>query len=346
MYRVQWTGEKLTINEDEDGWRVVGEVDSASAHWMVHPEAVYLHEGQSFYVEDLDMEEHIARMRPSDAGYYTEPRSESEVALVAEIERVAAAGCQKAYGEIVITSQLVGYNKVEWFTHQRLGVGEVDMPATELQTTGYWLALSDEMIESLREQGLWRNDPNEYGPDWKQHKDAARLRDDYTCQNCGEVEDGRAHDVHHKVPFRTFHSQDEANRLDNLTTLCKTCHRRAETVVRVSSGLAGLAFTLGHLAPLFLMCDTRDLGVHADPQSPLVEGGGPVVVVYDQVPAGIGFSERLFELHDELMLRAFELVSACGCSDGCPSCVGPGGESGQGSKPETLAILKALSRQP
>lgn len=327
----------------EDGWRVIGQVDSISANWMVHPEAIYIHEGRSYFVEDLDLEEHIARMHLSDAEYYTEPRSESEVALVAEIDSAAAQGCQKAYGEIVITSQLVGYNKIEWFTHQRLGVGEVDMPATELQTTGYWLTLDEETIEGLREQGLWRNDPNKYGANWKTQKEAARERDDYTCQVCGTVEDGRAHDVHHKLPFRTFASFEVANRLDNLTTLCKTCHRRAETVVKVRSGLAGLAFTLEHLAPLFLMCDVRDLGVHADPQSVLGEGQ-PVVVIYDQTPAGIGFSERLFELHDELMLRAFELVSACECVDGCPSCVGPGGEAGQGSKAETLGLLKAFAK--
>jgi DEAD/DEAH box helicase domain-containing protein len=84
-----------------------------------------------------------------------------------------------------------------------------------------------------------------------------------------------------------------------------------------------------------------DLGVHADPQSALAEGR-PTVVIYDQVPAGIGFSQRLFELHDELIQRAYELVAACECTDGCPSCVGPGGENGSGGKRETLAILESL----
>jgi len=111
--------------------------------------------------------------------------------------------------------------------------------------------------------------------------------------------------------------------------------------VRVRSGLAGLAFVLIHLAPFFLMCDTRDLGVHSDPQSPLADGR-PTVVLYDQVPAGIGFSQRLYELHASLLSQAYELVSGCECSDGCPSCVGPGGESGEGGKRETLAILAAL----
>ncbi len=328
--------------ETEDGPRVVGEVDSASAAWMVHPQAIYMHEGVNYVVEGLDLTNGLAHLQPSNADYYTEPRAESEVALVNEISRSEAAGVTKAYGELLITSRVVGYHKIEWHTHQRLGVGEVDLPPTELQTTGYWLALSDATVDSLREQGLWSNDPNDYGPNWRAQRDAARARDNYTCQVCGTPEDGRAHDVHHKTPFRSFASYLEANQLDNLITLCPTCHHRAETAVRVRSGLAGLGFALGHLAPLFLMCDSRDLGVHSDPQSALAEGK-PVVVIYDQIPAGIGFSQRLFELHDELMARAYELVAACECADGCPSCVGPGGEFGSGSKRETLAILKAIT---
>ena len=40
--------------------------------------------------------------------------------------------------------------------------------------------------------------------------------------------------------------------------------------------------------------------------------------------------------------RALELVSECLCMDGCPSCVGPGGENGYGGKQEALEILKEL----
>ena len=65
-------------------------------------------------------------------------------------------------------------------------------------------------------------------------------------------------------------------------------------------------------------------------------------MLYDNLPGGIGFSHKLFELHDELMARALELVEQCACLDGCPSCVGPGGENGMGGKPESIAILKAL----
>jgi DEAD/DEAH box helicase domain-containing protein len=104
------------------------------------------------------------------------------------------------------------------------------------------------------------------------------------------------------------------------------------------SGLAGLAYVLGNLAPLFLMCGAGDSGTHIEP----VENqtfGEPTDVLYDQVPAGIGFSQKLFEMHDELIARALELVNDCACTDGCPSCVGPGGENGYGGKQKALEIL-------
>jgi DEAD/DEAH box helicase domain-containing protein len=204
-------------------------------------------------------------------------------------------------------------------------------------------------VTRLREAGAWTNDPNNYGPDWGKIRERVRARDGYKCQVCGTPESGRQHEVHHKIPFRAFVragsldlAQKEANRLENLITLCPSCHKQAEANVRMRSGLAGLAYVLGNLAPLFLMCDAGDLGTHVEP----VENqtfGGPTVVLYDSVPAGIGFSEKLFEMHDELIARAYELVSECACEDGCPSCVGPGGENGYGGKQEALAILKELT---
>jgi DEAD/DEAH box helicase domain-containing protein len=223
-------------------------------------------------------------------------------------------------------------------------MGELDLPPSQLQTMGYWLSPTEQTVAALREQGLWSNDPNNYGPNWEAQRNAARARDEYRCQVCGVPETGSQHDVHHRIPFRAFESYHDANQLTNLTTLCSRCHHRAEVNVRLRSGLSGLAFVLGHLAPLFLMCDARDVGVHADPRSPLADGR-PAIVVYDGVPAGIGFSERLYELHGQLMERAHELVTACPCLDGCPSCVGPGGENGIGGKTETLGLLDKLTRK-
>jgi DEAD/DEAH box helicase domain-containing protein len=209
---------------------------------------------------------------------------------------------------------------------------------------GYWSSINTETIDLLRQNGLWSNDPNNYGSSWTKQRDRARARDDYRCQVCGVEEQDRAHHVHHKSPFRQFDSPEIANQLSNLVTLCPSCHRRVEAAVRLRSGLSGLAYVLNHIAPIFLMCDVRDLGVYSDPQSPLADGN-PAIVLYERIPAGIGFSQRLFEIHDSLLRSAYGLVSKCPCNDGCPSCVGPAGENGTGGKNETLALLSVLINQ-
>jgi DEAD/DEAH box helicase domain-containing protein len=334
----------------------VGTVDGESAAWMVHPGAIYMHEGQQYFVQELSLENHVAQLVPVGLDYYTEAQQRSEIQVLStnaqapfpSPPRRGGGGevGEKSFGELQVTTQVVGFRKLRWFTYETLGQEPLDLPPSELQTTGYWLSLSEETVARLQDAGVWSNNPNDYGPEWARIRDRVRARDRYICQVCGTPENSRQHDVHHKTPFRAFLrngvvDRAEANRLENLTTLCHTCHQKVEQNVRIRSGLAGLGFVLGNLAPLFLMCDTRDLGVYTDPAWSAANNQ-PCVVLYDFVPAGIGFSQKLFEIHDELIQRALELVSECPCEDGCPSCVGPGGENGIGGKQETLAILREL----
>jgi DEAD/DEAH box helicase domain-containing protein len=89
------------------------------------------------------------------------------------------------------------------------------------------------------------------------------------------------------------------------------------------------------------MCDGEDIDVHYDPNLTLGDGQ-PTVILFDNIPGGLGLSENLYELHHELLVQGYETIAFCECEDGCPSCVGPVGEEGSGGKDEALAILKAL----
>lgn len=342
----------LTSTDSDGRPLTIGTVDGESAHWMIHPGAIYMHEAQQYLVQELNLESHNAQLVPVGLDYYTEAQQKSEIQVLSDLTPNPSPkrrGGQVGYGEIQVTTQVVGFKKLRWFTNENLGEEPLDLPPSELQTTGYWLTLSEQTVNHLRESGAWTNDPNDYGPNWQKIRESVRQRDQFQCQVCGAKESNRQHDVHHKTPFRAFTSTEEANRLENLTTLCHSCHHKVEQNVRMRSGLAGLGFVLGNLAPLFLMCDTRDLGVFTDPTGTVngdalsLSKGLPSIVLYDLVPAGIGFSQKLFEIHDELIQRAYELVTQCECNDGCPSCVGPGGENGVGGKNETIEILKQLA---
>ena len=336
---------------EEDGPRTIGEVDLASAVWMVHPRAVYLHEGQQYFVQDLDLNRNTATLIPVGLDYFTEPLRETTIQILSIAETSPDTSHltpdTKFWGELQVTTQVTGFRKRTWLGGENLGEEPLELTPSDLQTTGYWLTLSETTITHLRETGNWSTDPNDYGPDWPKIRERVRTRDGFRCQVCCTPENGRQHDVHHKIPFRNFKTQNgidlvQAHRLDNLVTLCPSCHRKAEQNVRMRSGLAGLGYVLSQLAPLFLMCDSGDLGLHVDAAGSVF--GAPSVALYDQVPAGIGFSQKLFELHDELLSRALQLVAECPCEDGCPSCVGPAGENGVGGKDEAVEILKELSR--
>jgi DEAD/DEAH box helicase domain-containing protein len=89
----------------------------------------------------------------------------------------------------------------------------------------------------------------------------------------------------------------------------------------LQDGLWGVAHLLRNLAPIFLMCDPRDLQAVAQVRSPFTER--PTLFLYENQPGGVGMARRLFEIHPKLMQAARELVSNCGCPAGCPGCVGP-----------------------
>ena len=152
--------------------------------------------------------------------------------------------------------------------------------------------------------------------------------------------------MHHLIPFRTFgyvaglnENYKLANRLDNLILVCRNCHRRLESAVRTRTGLDGVAYALANLAPLHLMCDRADLGVSVDRGAAIRESQTtrscrrptphrpplplPTVTIYERIAAGLGFSARLYEIHDELLAAARSLIAGCSCRRGCPACVGP-----------------------
>ena len=119
-------------------------------------------------------------------------------------------------------------------------------------------------------------------------------------------------------------------------------------------GLVGLAHAMRSVAQLLLMCDRRDVGVSIDgdgSETPVLGGRSstpqqlppePQIFVFDNYPGGIGFSEPLFGLHDELLARTRAAIADCPCEAGCPSCVGPAGDSSEQAKAVASALLDAL----
>jgi DEAD/DEAH box helicase domain-containing protein len=106
-------------------------------------------------------------------------------------------------------------------------------------------------------------------------------------------------------------------------------------------GLTGVAHLLRNLAPVFCLCDARDLGADAQVRAPST--GLPTVFVYDMVPGGIGLAERVFEARERLLGACLETVRGCGCENGCPSCVGPQAERHSPAKRAAQLLLERFA---
>ncbi|MFH2007843.1 MAG: DEAD/DEAH box helicase [bacterium] len=335
--------------------RVLGTVDRAVAPSVVHPGAVYLHEGVPYRVERLDWDEGRAELAPHAEAYVTIPRQELTLIPIRVTERREVPGGTAQHGELARTVHVTGYREVDPSTGEVLAEREVWLPPQRSTSCGYWLTLAPALVERLRQGGWWRRDAVGYrGPDWQAQRRLVRARDGFACVHCGESEAARQHDIHHLRPFRSFgyvrgvnRAHREANQSDNLVTLCRSCHARAENNQRFQGALERLAYVLGNVAPLLLMCDPRDLDVRVGltVDESVVEQASSLALV-ERAPAGVGFGESLFRLHEELLRNARRLVDGCGCQRGCPACVGPAAGGARDGRQYALAILSGLGTGP
>lgn len=330
----------ILLQAEFDGQReTIGEVDYNSGLWMVHPGAIYIHNGDTYLVDSLDLENQIARLSSVSVDYLTEPVQSTEIEILQEKKCRSTGLFELKQGEILVRSQVKGFKRVKLNTREVLDFTDLQMPETQLRTEGYWLVISDACVERMRESGLWKSDVNDYGPDWECTRASVRQRDGYTCQSCGTKESLSEHHVHHKIPFKQFASARKANALDNLVLLCANCHKLAESQVKVRSAISGLKYALLNLSPLLVMSDPTDLGAYIDPAAKFA-GNKPAILFYDSVPAGIGLAETLYGKFNELLLKSKSLIEDCECTDGCPSCVGPTLEVNTGGKKETLYLIE------
>jgi DEAD/DEAH box helicase domain-containing protein len=329
----------ITTNEDKE--TVIGQVDYTSSMWMVHPGAVYMHLGEEFMVKDLNLTENKAYLHKSQHNYFTEAKRNLNITILGKDSIKSYTNYHLSFGKLNVESKIVGYKEILWDSKQTIAEKELDLPAFNLETEGFWITFSEKMILKIKSDQSLRIGKNDYGKNWESIKKLVRARDFYTCQLCGLIEENQAHHVHHKKPFKLFSNSEEANHLTNLIALCPSCHQKVEVNVRVRNGLSGFSFLLRNIAPLFLMCDYADIDVFYESNSDLA-GGEAICIFYDLIPFGIGLSQNFFKSFNQLIPEFLQHIRQCPCVQGCPACVGPVMEFSVGVKEETIYLLSLL----
>ncbi|HEY6267712.1 MAG TPA: DEAD/DEAH box helicase [Candidatus Acidoferrum sp.] len=300
------TSDNFVIVDITGAPTVIGEVDFPSALVFLHEKAIYIHGGQQHHVEHLDFKERRAYVKRVDVDYYTDAVRYTQVRPL----------------EIAATKHCAGDQRVEHsYSH-----GDV---LVRSQVVGF-----------------------------KKIKF-------FTNENIG---DGKLELPENEMHTTSYWITLERPLLESLPF----------TVSERQSGMFGLLHALESFATLLLMCDSRDLGTaigerppppdsnssaigaqHAAPHLGTIENFTPTrmqdaissspreffepnLYLFDAYPGGIGFSEPLFRTHALLVQKTRELIAACPCEQGCPSCVGPAGDLAPRAKEAALAILDRL----
>ena len=254
------SGDTIEVLEGEELLETMGE---RRALGEAHQGAILLHRGETYLIEQLDLEEKKARARRADVDYYTQSLKEKETSVSEVFEKRSLGELELFFGSLHVEEQVTGYQLKE--RDRTLSKRSLDLPKVEFDTEGVWFTLPPKLERQVGKKS-WRG------------------------------------------------------------------------------GLHGTEHALIAMAPLFALCDRWDLGGFSTPLHPST--GKPSVLIYDGFEGGIGISEKLFSLFEELADTTSELVKNCDCEEGCPSCIfSP--KCGAGNEPldkgGTIEILQFLA---
>ncbi len=153
------TAENFVVLNTSQNNRVIAEVDYDSAPFLIHPDAVYIHQSQTFFIDRLDWDGRTAYARETDVDYYTDALSKTDVRVLTEdaCSEYTAAGTPleaRIFGDVTVVTIVAKYKKIKFETHENVGYGEVHTPPNEMQTECCWFTFKDGLKAALEEEGL------------------------------------------------------------------------------------------------------------------------------------------------------------------------------------------------
>ena len=320
------SSDNFVIVDRTNGERVIGETDFSSGPATLHEKAIYILEGQLFQVERFDFDGRKAYVRGVDCDYYTNAITHTKVTILDTFE--SGSGIRPSTGSgrpELVEGRDPGSDS------DGISTAELIPDSGSPADPGYRTPDPDTL--ALRSHGEVHVVSRVVG--FKKIKF-------YTNENVGSGElDLPEQQMHTSSYWLTIPAPV-------LTSLPFAGDDRRD-------GVVGLAFAMKNIAQLLLMCDGHDIGLSVDGGSlerttrtggiggvPDTLATDPNVFIYDNYPGGIGFSRPLYEMHALLLERTRDLIAGCPCESGCPSCVGPEGNTGPHAKQVASRILDQL----
>jgi DEAD/DEAH box helicase domain-containing protein len=146
------TGPESFMVVDAASGTVLGIVEEERAYSTVHEGAIYLHLGESYRVRELDLVSRTAVVEPFSGDYYTQAKVETTTAIVEPLRAERRLGLDLSFGRVVVTDQVVGYQKKSIQTQESLELVALELPETEFETEAVWFLPEPWMLEGLERE--------------------------------------------------------------------------------------------------------------------------------------------------------------------------------------------------
>nr|WP_246268184.1 DEAD/DEAH box helicase [Acrocarpospora macrocephala] len=288
-------GSPVQIVESDTG-RLLGTVDEASAHGTVHTGAVHIHRGDTYVVDEFDLEAGVALVSAASPDYSTFARDITDIRIIESLRSRALGPGELHFGSVEVTRQVVSYLKRRTQTGELLGDDPLDLPPRTLRTRAVWWTLPNSALAELDQPS---DQPSDQGTEPPDGQETHRRTD----------------------PPGDLGAQRRTNR---------RIDRRADKGI----DLGGAAHAAEHAAigllPLFATCDRWDIGGVSTELHP--DTGLLTVFVYDGHDGGAGFAERGYAHATEWLTATRDAIASCECERGCPSCI-QSPKCGNGNEP-------------
>ncbi len=134
---------------DVSSGELLGQTEAARAHSTVHDGAIYLHQGRSYEVRELDLDHRRALVAPFDGDWYTQPKRETDTTIVRLLDRRETLGVTLSFGQVSVTETVLAYQCKRLSDHAQVDLVMLDLPQTSFSTQALWFELDAATLTGL-----------------------------------------------------------------------------------------------------------------------------------------------------------------------------------------------------
>ncbi|MEA3400118.1 MAG: DEAD/DEAH box helicase [Armatimonadota bacterium] len=148
------SGPVYTIQDDREGERVIGTIDQFSALTQLHDHAVYIHGAETYFVEELDLDQKIVHVDRRDLDYYTQSVQSSQIRIDEVEEETQWLGATVGFGDVTVTTTIPMFKKIKFATRDSLGFEQLELPPQELETVAMWFVPPERIVGEMMREGM------------------------------------------------------------------------------------------------------------------------------------------------------------------------------------------------